>query len=135
MIVVDTNVIAYLLIEGDRTEEARRTWLRDRNWIVPPLWRSEFLNVLWVSVRAGVLQPAEAHLAWQRAAGLLAGREREPAAETVLDEAIARGISAYDAHFVVVAASLRILLVTADNRLARACPVHARPLEAFAAGA
>ena len=57
MIVVDPNVIAYLLIEGERTEEARRAWLRDRDWLVPPLWRSDYLNVLWVSVRAAVLEP------------------------------------------------------------------------------
>ena len=44
MIVVDVNVIAYLLINGEKTVEARSVRELDSDWIVPDLWRDEFLN-------------------------------------------------------------------------------------------
>ena len=49
MIVVDTNVIAYVLIEGDKTALAQQVAKKDPDWKVPPLWRHEFLNVLATS--------------------------------------------------------------------------------------
>ena len=48
MVVVDTNVVAYLLIEGDRTAEAQALYARD------PDWRSEgFLLVRSEERRVG----------------------------------------------------------------------------------
>ena len=67
MIVADTNLVAYLLIEGEQTAHARAVWREDPAWKVPSLWRSELLNVLATSHRAGALTADEARLAWQRA--------------------------------------------------------------------
>ena len=133
MIVADTNLVAYLLIEGDRTEAARRVWARDPAWHVPPLWRSEYLSVLTVSVRALVLERDAALLAWNRAVGLLGDYEVEPTGEDVLATAVDLGVSAYDAHFVCVARELRAPLVTSDRRLIEACPRVAVSPEAFMA--
>ena len=55
MIVVDTNVIAYLLIPGDRTAAADEIYRRDPNWVAPTLWRHELINVLCLYVRKGLL--------------------------------------------------------------------------------
>jgi len=133
MIVADTNLVAYLLIEGERTEAARRVRIRDADWRIPTLWRAEFLNVLATSVRAGVLTPAQARAAWYAATDVLRGAEVEPSGATVLDAAIARGISACDAQFVVVAETLNARLVSGDRALARACPDRVVLMEAFAA--
>ena len=46
MIVVDVNVVAYLLIAGDKPSLAQQAWERDSHWRVPALWRHEMLNIL-----------------------------------------------------------------------------------------
>jgi predicted nucleic acid-binding protein len=133
VIVADTNLISYLLIEGERTEAARKVWAEDSSWVMPPLWRSEFLNVLATAHRAGVLSEDQALLAWQRAKALLGASEVEPNGERVLQLAIERGISAYDAQFVAVADELHIRLVTADKRLLERCKDEAISIEDFTA--
>jgi predicted nucleic acid-binding protein len=46
MIVVDSNVLAYLYLPGDRTADAEALLERESEWAVPVLWRSEFRNIL-----------------------------------------------------------------------------------------
>ena len=60
MIVVDTNVICYALISGEKTDLALRVERQYPNRKVPPLWRHEFLNVLATSARAGVIGAGQA---------------------------------------------------------------------------
>ena len=134
MIVADTNLISYLLIEGDQTEAARMVWAEDSSWVMPPLWRSEFLNVLAVAFHAGVLSEDQALLAWRRAKALLGAGEVEPNGERVLQLAMERDVSAYDAQFLAVADDLGIRLVTADKRLLRRCVDIAVSIEEFTAG-
>lgn len=122
MIVADTNLVAYLLVEGEHTEAARAVWQRDADWRLPPLWRSEFLSVLSTSVRVGVLDETQASSAWRRGTALFAPCEVEPEGEAVLHAAIRDRLSAYDAQFVVVAERLGVPLVTADRAI-----LHARP--------
>jgi predicted nucleic acid-binding protein len=135
VIVADTNLVSYLLIEGERTEQARRIWQRDPAWILPPLWRSEFLNVLALSVRATVLSTEQARASWQHAASLFRSSEVEPEGPAVLDAALRLGISAYDAHFVVVAERLGVKLVTHDRELLDLCPDRTVSMRQFARGA
>lgn len=120
MIVADTNLISYLLIDGEHTEAAREVWATDPAWVVPPLWRSEFLNVLTLSVRHEVLDEAQALRAWRVAIRLVGRSERDPGGERVLSTAIRDGISAYDAQFVALARVISSMLVTGDEKLLRA---------------
>jgi predicted nucleic acid-binding protein len=53
VIVVDVNVVAYLFIVGDKTDEARRLVVADNEWWIPLLWRHEFLNVVATYIRHG----------------------------------------------------------------------------------
>jgi predicted nucleic acid-binding protein len=122
MIVVDTNVIAYLLIDGERSEMARAVWARDSRWMLPTLWRSEFLNILITSVRARVLTWVDAERIWQVAISIFGESEVEPSGTAVLKTASERNLSAYDAQFVVAAADLGVPLVTYDRRILNACP-------------
>ncbi len=131
MIVADTNLIAYLLIEGERTATARQVYGRNSDWRVPSLWRSEFLSVLATSVRARVLEREQAFEFWRRATTLLSRSECEVDGEDVLRTALRWGISAYDAHFVAAAELLSVPLVTCDRRLVEACAPVARAADGF----
>ena len=131
MIVADTNLLAYLLIEGERTDAARAVWAKDSHWMLPTLWRSEFLNVLATAVRARVLTLAQAHETWHVAHSIFDRSEVEPSGDDVLDTAAERNLSAYDAQFVVAATDLEVPLVTSDRRLLEACPDLALSPERF----
>jgi len=134
VIVADTNLISYLLIEGDQTELARQVWVRDHEWAMPPLWRSEFLNVLAVSHKVGALDEEQALFLWRSSSIFLDTTEVEPDGEQVLEIAMNSGISAYDAHFVAVANELGVPLVTADKRLLVRCEDVAISITSFAGG-
>lgn len=131
MIVADTNLISYLLIEGEKTDLARKVWTIDPDWAMPPLWRSEFLSVLVVAVRAGALTEEQAHLLFRRSRIFTNAIELEPDGHRVLTLAVDRNISAYDAQFVAVAQELEAPLVTADKRIVANCSDLAISLEAF----
>ena len=44
MVVVDTNIVAYLLIDGDRSREARSLLARDPDWRSEAFVLVEFSN-------------------------------------------------------------------------------------------
>lgn len=132
MIVADTNLIAYLLIEGTQTAAARAVWEKDPQWMLPTIWRSEFLNVLTTAVRAHVVTLQQAHETWHLALTVFGESEVEPSGDDVLERAADRNLSAYDAQFAVAASDLGVPLVTADGRLLTACGDLAVSPEQFA---
>lgn len=131
MIVADVNLIVYLLIEGTRTAGAKQVYERDPVWVVPRLWRSEFLNVMASSVRAGMLTEHRAQSVWESALTLVGDAEQEPDPSEVLHLAVRRKVSAYDAQYVVVARMLGTVVVTGDRDLVRRCPEHAVLIDDF----
>lgn len=122
MIVVDTNVISYLMIEGDKTDAAQRVYKIDNEWVVPSLWRHEFLNVLSTFVRHGGGQIQQAETLWYQAVDLFQNRERDLEASLALKVSVDHQISAYDAQFVVLALKNQARLITEDRRLQAAFP-------------
>ena len=129
MIVVDANVLLYLLIPGKHTADAERWLERDPDWAVPRLWRSEVRNVLATYLRAGRIEQAEALALFQRAVLIIALEEYEVETVEVLRLAQASGCSAYDCEYVALAQFLDVPLVTADRKLRLAFPDCSRALE------
>lgn len=135
MIVVDTNVVAWLFMPSDRTDDARALLRRDPDWKVPLLWRSEFRNVLAVAHRAGRCDLATAMRRAREAEELLTGAEYAVESEGVLRLVAASTCSAYDCEFVALADDLGVPLVTGDRRLQRDFPDVAWSPERFLGGA
>ena len=75
MIVVHTNVVAYLLFPGVHTDAARTTRGRDPMWAASLVWRSEFRNVLALHLRQGRFTLGKALDIQDVAESLLTGRE------------------------------------------------------------
>ena len=122
MIVVDTNVIAYLLIAGDRSEAADRLWQADPEWIAPRLWLDEFLNVLATTERHGRLDSRLAAGLLDDAVDLLFDGTFEVRPERVLAVARRTGCSGYDSQYIALAEDLGVPLYTWDRQILDRCP-------------
>ncbi len=129
MIVVDTNVIAYLLLGGEWSEAAETALRADSDWAAPPLWRSEFTNVLALHVRARRAKAGDAPFLLDRAQTLIRTEPR-PRARDVLELSLASGCSAYDCEFVAAALGLGLPLVTNDGEILNRFPDIAIALRA-----
>ena len=133
MIVADTNLIVYLLVDGPFKEEARAVFAKDGVWVAPRFWRSEFRNVLVQSLRRGLLSFPPALELWEEAEELMEGRERETPASHILRLAADSGCSAYDCEFVSLAQDLGIPLVTSDRALIQKFKPTAMSMRTFCA--
>jgi predicted nucleic acid-binding protein len=128
MIVVDTNVIAYLWLPGERTAAAERLLKKDADWNAPLLWRSEFRNVLAGCLRRGDVSLETALKIADGAEAQLQGREFSVPSDQVLARVAESDCSAYDREFIVLAEDLGVPLVTSDDKLLRSFPTVAQPL-------
>lgn len=133
MIVADTNLIAYLLIQSPQTPDAQTVLQRDATWAAPVLWRSEFRNVLALYLRRAHLTLPDALQYMQEAEALLADREYEVPSAAVLQLAQHSGCTAYDCEFVHVAREIGVPLVTSDKRVLAGFPGLAVSIREFAA--
>ena len=122
MIVVDTNLLVYLHVEGEHTAQAERILRKDAAWAAPLLWRSEFRNMLAGLVRGRALRIEEAVVIVRQAEQAMAGREYSAVSHEVLQLAARSGCSAYDCEFVALAEDLGASLVTSDRRILKAFP-------------
>lgn len=132
MIVVDANVVAYYFLQGDRSGEARLLHVADPVWVLPALWRHEFLNVLATAGRAGVPKKVLLEI-WMAASMRLLDCERAVDYAKALMLSVDLGISAYDAQYLSLAESLDAPCVTEDKRLIKASRGRALTMAGFLA--
>jgi len=135
MIVVDTNIISYLYLTGERSEQAEKALLKDAEWVAPVLWRSEFRNVLASYLRGKKLSLTDALRIMEEATAMMQGGEYEVSSHEVLQLAEESGCSAYDCEFVALARDLGVPLITVDKQILRQFPSEAIALETFIRGA
>lgn len=117
MIVVDANVIAYWLIEGEYTRLARRLYDVDPVWIVPSLCRHELANVIASYVKHRAMVVTDVSALWQSLELLISDREYEVALDRVIALAAEKSLSAYDAQYLYLAISQGIPLITQDKKI------------------
>lgn len=129
MLLVDANVVAYLLIEGDKTALARALWAMDDDWHAPRLLFYELANVFAQLVKQGAISLDAGIAGLESVAGLVHLRDEDPPAARVVEIASKLALSACDATYLAGAEVLGTPLVTADRRLLCAAPGITRSLE------
>ena len=125
MIVVDSNVIAYLYLPGEYTAAAEALLEQDSAWVAPILWRSEFRNILAGHMRRKAITFEHANSLQRESESLLEGAEFEVDSSAVLELVRDSDCSAYDCEFIALAMTLDTKLVTMDKKLLRAFPKRA----------
>ncbi len=122
--VVDTNVVAYLLLGTEEFVEESRTFLGSlEEGMAPAVWEAELANVIWMAVRQGVIPLEEGGSRLTAATRL---RIRSVSNQSLWHGALVRGvragIAAYDALFVELAVRETLPLATFDRRILAAFP-------------
>ena len=128
MVVVDTNVLAALLIHGtNRSALAQELYEHDSDWRSEAFLLVEFSNVLATYIRLGKLDRRGAKDLLATAERTLTALVQLPHAQA-LDVAAELAITGYDARFVATARSLNVKLVSEDAKLRQAAPAHVQSL-------
>jgi len=122
MRVVDTNVVAYLLMAGGQSAAARQLHDRDPDWRSEAFLLVEFTNVLAFSVTAKRMTASQATDSLVTATALFAGRLAHVSHALVLETALRYRVTAYDARFLALAQQLDSRLITEDAKLRAAAP-------------
>lgn len=127
MVVVDTSVLAYLLIEGDRTSEAQALFAKDSDWRSEAFLLVEFSNVLTTYQRLGGLSGPQIESLLAEATTRVRELLSVPNLQA-LRCAERFAVSAYDARFLAAANALGVKLVTEDAKLRAAAPALTRSI-------
>lgn len=126
MIAVDTTILSALVLEG--RESARTLLLRDRSWVAPRLWRTEFRGILVGWMRGGRLTLEGALERIELAVEVMEGGEHEVPWDEPLRLAAKGGISPAEGEFVALALGLGIPLYSDNAGLRTAFPGVVRRL-------
>ncbi|MCD6118101.1 type II toxin-antitoxin system VapC family toxin [bacterium] len=133
MIVVDTNIISYLFIKGEKTEAVKQVLLKDSNWVSPILWRSEFRSVLSLYLRKEYIDLSQANYLMGEAESLMLSSEYHVISSEVLEMLTKTNLSAYDCEFVALAKELGVHLITSDKKILKEVPAIALSINDFLA--
>lgn len=128
--VVDTNVVAYLLLGTEQYLDEVRAFLSSLGEAqAPALWEAEVANVLWMATRHKILtiEEATSRLTLADSLGIHSVPNR-----TLWQGALIRahqsGVAVYDTLFVELAVRERLPLATFDAALLQVFPnIAARP--------
>jgi predicted nucleic acid-binding protein len=131
VICVDTNIICYRYMASPFSAAADAAWAKDRDWIVPILWRSEFRNTLAGSIRQRSLTVEEANAIANLAEAMLDRKEFTVSTLAVLQLISRSNCSAYDCEFVALALANGVRLLTVDRQILHEFPEVAISLNKF----
>ena len=134
MIVVDANVLAYLMIEGDKTALAQEVYDRDSDWLVPPILEHEFANIMTTYARRDRGEIARYRILLKQALSIVQCSPTALDMPLVVDFAVSHGLTSYDAEYAFLAQMTGLPLVTEDARVIQSVPAIAKSMKDFLAG-
>lgn len=120
--VLDTNVVAYCFFLGRFSADAIKLLALDSDVAVPPLWQSEFRNVLTLYLRKKLVsfeEAVEMHLLAEERLSIV---QSDATTQHVLKLVNNSSCSAYDCEFIALAHQRDTQLVTQDKKILREFP-------------
>jgi predicted nucleic acid-binding protein len=105
--------------------------MKDADWIVPLLWRSEFRNALAGAIRQNLITLGVAREIIDTAESHFITREFVVSSHSVLDLVANSTCSAYDCEFVALAEEQQVPLITLDRQILHEFPEVAISLNKF----
>lgn len=117
MIVVDANVLTYLVLKGDHSRECSALYRKEPEWAAPRLWRDELCNVLATYERRGLLDRRNALLAFADAEAVIGDNQYDVRVERILSIADRTQCSGYDSQYIALAEDLGARLYTFDEKV------------------
>jgi predicted nucleic acid-binding protein len=133
MIVADTNLWLYRLIESEMTAQAMRVWKKDNDWKTTRLCLYEIVNVLCTYQRVGKLTVSQCEELLQRQSLQIEPAIQEVDLSLTLQLAAQYRVSGYDAQYLALTRMLKVPLITEDRKLRRAAPDLTLSMQAFLA--
>lgn len=133
MIVVDSNILAYFYLSSEFSQLAHAAFEKDRHWIAPVLWQSEFRNILAAYLRRDLMTLDAAQFTMDKALNLMRHTEFEVSSSHVLQLVISSKCSSYDCEYVALARQYEISLITMDKQILQQFPNVAIKLDSFVA--
>lgn len=130
MIVVDASILLYSYFPSSHGEIVERLFLRDPDWIAPPLWKSEFRCIAGRFMKHG-LDYEKAMEIVGLAEQFMEGSEVPVYSNEVMPLVRESGCPAQDCEYVAAALKEGVPLVTFDKELLRNFPDIAFSAEAF----
>lgn len=126
--IVDTNVIAYYLLETTGFSAAAESfWTVATEVAAPAHWEAELANTIGMTARHGALPSGHVPAKLRQAARL--GIHSVPVRalwQGAVLRSLSSGLAVYDALFVELAGRERLPLITFDRQICRAFPQIAR---------
>lgn len=131
MIVVDTSIIAYMTFATEHSPMVSSLHQKNSVWEAPLLWKSEFLNVLALYYRKGLIDHQESLKALDFAERLIGSREHKVPSTAIVDLVVNSTCSSYDCEFIILAEKLGTKLITYDKKIIHQFPAIAVNPEAY----
>ena len=112
MIVVDTNILAYLYFPSPLSEQVEQLRVREPDWFAPELWKSEFLNVGLQYYRKKFLSVEVLETAYTLAVETVNTIDIHSDFQSIVKLSVNSKCTAYDCEFVALAMRLEIPLLS-----------------------
>ena len=131
MIIVDTNIISYLLLPTLYTDSVERLYEIEPDWSAPILWKSEFRSVMALYLRKKMITLEKAMQLQDTAESIIIQNEYDVSSSQVLALIDESNCSAYDCEFIALANHFDTKLVTQDKKILREFPSTAISVSGF----
>ena len=125
MVVVDTNILVYLLLPSDFSLDVEKLYETDSDWCAPYLWKSEFRNVLAGYFRKQLISRDALEVFFEQAQALVRGNEYDVASSAIFELVKNSSCSAYDCEYIALAKELEVSCFTYDKKILQQFPTIA----------